>query len=196
VAKTVTLIAVRVLDCDGNGDDASVIAGVDWVTAHAARPAVANMSIGGPPSQSLDAAVRRSIATGISYGIAAGNGDDAGHGYSACDDSPARVKEALIVGATGRTDYRAAWSNYGGCVDLFAPGVGILSSWGSGNSATSTLSGTSMAAPHVSGAAALYLAAYPSAGPSQVQQALRAAATVGRIRGIGPDSPNRLLRVV
>jgi subtilisin family serine protease len=106
------------------------------------------------------------------------------------------VKEALVVGATGRTDYRPAWSNYGGCIDLFAPGVGILSAWGSGNSATSTLSGTSMATPHVSGAAALYLAAHPSARPWQVQQALRSAATQGKVRGIGADSPNRLLRVV
>ncbi|MDQ1646010.1 MAG: hypothetical protein QOJ50_2194 [Cryptosporangiaceae bacterium] len=196
VAKAVTLIAVRVLDCDGAGDDAGVIAGVDWVTAHAAKPAVANMSIGGDPSASLDAAVRRSISSGITYGIAAGNGDDNGHAYDACKDSPSRVTQAIVVGATSRTDYRAPWSNFGPCLDLFAPGVDILSAWWTGNYATATISGTSMATPHVVGAAALYLAAHPLARPAEVRDALVAAATKNLVHSAGTGSLNRLLRVV
>jgi len=154
VAKDVTLVAVRVLNCSGSGTTSGVIAGVDWVTSdhEAGQPAVANMSLGGSPSSSLDTAVRNSIADGVSYAIAAGNSN-----RSACNFSPARVAEAMTIGATDQTDRRASFSNRGNCVDWFAPGVGITSAWATSNTATNTISGTSMATPHTAGVAALYL---------------------------------------
>ncbi len=188
IAKGVTLHAVRVLDCTGSGTVSGVVAGVDWVTANAVRPAVANMSLGGGASSALDTAVRNSIASGIVYGIAAGNS-----GADACNSSPARTAEALTVGASGSTDMRASWSNYGACLDLFAPGVSIKSSYYSSDTATASMSGTSMAAPHVTGAAALYLAANPAATVAEVAQALTANATAGKISDPGTDSPNLLL---
>jgi subtilisin family serine protease len=196
VAKQVRLVAVRVLDCTGSGTIAQVVAGVDWVTAHAVRPAVANMSLGADGSSALDTAVAGSIASGISYAVAAGNGDFLGTRQNACDYSPARLPDAVTVGATDIGDAAASFSNYGTCVDLLAPGVGITSAWYDGDTASRTISGTSMAAPHVAGAAALLLAANPSWNPPQVRAALVDSATPGVVGNPGADTPNRLLRVV
>src|SRR5512132_4167506 len=153
VAKGVSLVAVRLLDCSGSGTNSGVIAGIDWATAdhQPGQPAVANMSLGGGASTALDSAVSRSIADGITYAVAAGNGNQAGAPQDACKSSPARVAAALTVGATDKTDKAASFSNYGTCVDLFAPGVGITSDWYTSTSATNTISGTSMATPHVTG---------------------------------------------
>jgi len=176
VAKDVTLVAVRVLNCSGSGTTSGVIAGVDWVTSdhQAGQPAVANMSLGGSPSSSLDTAVRNSIADGISYAIAAGNSN-----RSACNFSPARVAEAMTIGATDQTDRRASFSNRGNCVDWFAPGVGITSAWITSDTATNTISGTSMATPHTAGVAALYLQGDPTASPAVVREALYVQTTKG-----------------
>ncbi|MFJ8647150.1 S8 family peptidase [Streptomyces sp. NPDC093546] len=193
VAKAAKLVAVRVLDCNGSGTTAGVIAGVDWVTANAVKPAVANMSLGGGANTSLDNAVKRSIASGVSYTIAAGNGNILGLPENACATSPARVPEAITVGATDSADRRASFSNYGTCLDLFAPGVKITSAWRTGDTATSTLSGTSMAAPHTAGVAALYLAKNPTASPAQVSAALVNNATSGKVQNALTGSPNRLL---
>ena len=172
VARNVSLVAVRVLDCNGSGTTSGVIAGVDWVTEQTARPAVANMSLGGGASSTLDAAVQKSIAAGVSYAVAAGNGNFIGREADACNYSPARVPEAITVGATTNTDAKTSWSNYGNCVDWFAPGASITSAWHTSNSATNTISGTSMATPHVAGAAALYLQVNPGATAQQVRDAL------------------------
>jgi subtilisin family serine protease len=193
VAKAVQLVAVRVLNCQGSGTTAQVVAGIDWVTTHAVKPAVANMSLGGGVDATLDAAVRNSIASGVTYGIAAGNGNFLGIGVNACNTSPARVAEAITVGATQSNDRRASFSNYGSCVDIFAPGVSITSSWNTNDTATNTISGTSMATPHVVGAAALYLAGNPSATPAQVASALSTNASLNKIPNPGTGSPNRLL---
>ncbi|MCX9191192.1 serine protease [Carbonactinospora thermoautotrophica] len=195
VAKGVQLYAVRVLDCQGAGSISDVIAGVDWVTQNAKKPAVTNMSLGGGASSSLDNAVKNSIASGVTYAIAAGNGDFLGNPQDACTVSPARTPEAITVGATDSSDRRASFSNYGTCVDIFAPGVDITSAWGDSDTATNTVSGTSMASPHVAGAAALYLAAHPSATPQQVHDTLVDNATSGVIQDPGDGSPNRLLYV-
>jgi subtilisin family serine protease len=169
VAKSVTLVAVRVLNCSGSGTTAGVIAGVDWVTGNhmPGQPAVANMSLGGSVSSSLDNAVRASIVDGVSYAIAAGNSN-----RSACNFSPARVAEAMTIGATDQTDRRASFSNRGNCVDWFAPGVSITSAWWTSTTAISTISGTSMATPHTAGVAALYLQGSPAASPTTVRTAL------------------------
>ncbi|MDI6100650.1 S8 family peptidase [Actinoplanes sp. NEAU-A12] len=189
VAKSANVVGVRVLDDNGSGTTAGVIAGIDWVTANAAPGrSVANLSLGGGASSTLDAAVRRSITAGIPYTIAAGNS-----GVNAGSTSPARVTEALTVGATSSTDAKASWSNYGSVLDLFAPGVSITSAWRTGNTATYTGSGTSFAAPHVAGAAALYLATHPGASVSAVNAAIVNAATTGVVTSRGSGSPNRLL---
>lgn len=188
VAKEVEVVAVRVLNCEGRGPFSQVIAGVDWVTAHATRPAVANMSIGGKPNRAVDQAVTNSIDSGIPYSIAAGN-DSA----DACNYSPARTKEALTVGATDKTDKQASFSNIGGCLDLYAPGVMIRSAWPSDTGITNTISGTSFAAPHVAGTVALYLELHPAATPSQVRHGVVGGATTGRLSDLGPGSPNRLV---
>jgi subtilisin family serine protease len=174
VAKAVTLVAVRVLDCSGFGLNSWVIAGVDWVTGNhqAGQPAVANMSLGGGVSAALDTAVRNSIADGVTYAIAAGNGDDLGNQLDACDGSPSRVAEAITVSASDRNDRKASWANYGPCVDWFAPGVSITSAWFLTNSSTNTISGTSMATPHTAGVAAQYLQGNPAATPAGVRDAL------------------------
>ncbi len=195
VAKGVQLYAVRVLNCQGSGTTSGVIAGVDWVTQNARKPAVANMSLGGSASTTLDNAVKNSIASGVTYAIAAGNGDIFGNPQDACTTSPARVPEAITVGATDSSDQKASFSNYGTCLDIFAPGVNITSAWNSSDTATNTISGTSMATPHVTGAAALYLAANPSATPQQVRDALVNNATSGVVKNPGSGSPNKLLYV-
>jgi subtilisin family serine protease len=181
VAKSVTLVAVRVLGCNGSGTTSGVIAGIDWVTGNHASgaPAVANMSLGGGASTALDDAVRRSIADGVSYAIAAGNGNRAGVAQDACKSSPARVTEAMTISAADKTDRKASWANYGSCVDWFAPGVSITSAWYTSTTATNTISGTSMATPHTAGAAALYLETNPGASPGAVRDALDAQTTKG-----------------
>ncbi|MFF5185398.1 S8 family serine peptidase [Streptomyces sp. NPDC000345] len=191
VAKAARIVAVRVLGNDGSGTTSGVIAGVDWVTSHRAGPAVANMSLGGGASTALDTAVSNSIAAGVTYTVAAGNAN-----VNAGTTSPARVAAAITVGATTSSDYRAGYSNYGSVLDLFAPGSSILAGWYTSDTATATLSGTSMAAPHAAGAAAVYLTSHPTAGPAAVQSALVGGATAGVLRSIGTGSPNRLLRIV
>jgi subtilisin family serine protease len=177
VAKQVKLVAVRVLDCKGSGRTSDVIAGVNWVTDRHKTDggtAVANMSLGGGISTALDDAVKASIGAGVTYAVAAGNGNSRGVPQDACSSSPARVDTALTVGATDKTDSPAAFSNYGICVDLFAPGVGITSDWYSrrSNSATDTISGTSMATPHVAGVAALFLQTAADRSPAAVATAI------------------------
>jgi subtilisin family serine protease len=189
VAKGVRLIAVRVLDNNGSGANSQVIAGIDWVTGHhTTRPAVANISFGGTPSTAVDDAVRRSINDRITYAIAAGNS-----AVNASTESPARVVQAITVGATNQDDVFASFSNFGSRVDILAPGVEIASTWASSNTATMTLSGTSMAAPHVAGAAALYLAAHRSATPDQVASGLVAAASLNKVSALPAGTANRLL---
>jgi subtilisin family serine protease len=179
VAKAVSLVAVRVLSCAGSAPTSVVIAGVDWVTGdHAAgEPAVANMSLGGGASSALDNAVRNSIADGVAYAVAAGNGNIFGQPVNACTKSPARVLEAMTVSATDNSDSRASWANYGNCVNWFAPGVDVVSDWLSSDTATKVLSGTSMATPHTTGVAALYLQAHPGSTPAQVEAGLAALTT-------------------
>ncbi|MFD3478386.1 S8 family peptidase [Streptomyces sp. NPDC058695] len=190
VAKKADVVAVRVLDDAGSGTTAQVIAGIDWVTKNARKPAVANLSLGGSANAQLDAAVRGSIASGVTYTVAAGN-----DGLPASLYSPARVKEAITVGATDRTDRRAGFSNWGSRLDLFAPGVGITSAGYASDKGKATFSGTSMASPHVAGAAALYLADHASATPAEVSRALTGRAATGRITDPLPGSPNKLLQV-
>ncbi|MET8264949.1 S8 family peptidase [Micromonospora arida] len=191
VAKGVQLVGVRVLNCSGSGTNAGVIGGVDWVTANAIKPAVANMSLGGGANTSLDNAVRNSIASGVTYGLAAGNDS----GANACNTSPARTTEAITVGSTTSTDARSSFSNVGTCLDIFAPGSSITSAWYTSNTATNTISGTSMATPHVVGAAALVASANPSWTPAQVRNQLVANATPNVVGNPGSGSPNLLLYV-
>ncbi|PUB31934.1 subtilisin-like proprotein convertase family protein [Promicromonospora sp. AC04] len=191
IAKDVALVGVRVLDCAGDGTSEDVIAGLDWVTAHhqPGEPAVANVSLGGGFSQAVNDAVSASIADGITYAVAAGNETSA----DACTRSPASTPAALTVGATTSADAKATYSNIGACLDLFAPGSSITSAWYDTDTATNTINGTSMAAPHVTGAAALYLAADPARTPAQVSAAVLDAATPGVVSGAGAGSPNLLL---
>ena len=193
VAKAVSLVAVRVLDCNGSGTTAGVIAGVDWVANNHVKPAVANMSLGGGASTTLDNAVKNAIAKGVPFAVAAGNGNFLGIAANACNYSPARVPEAITVGATTSSDAKASYSNYGSCLDIFAPGSGITSAWHTNDAATNTISGTSMASPHVAGVAALYLQSNPSATPAAVASALIANASTGKVTSAGRGSPNRLL---
>jgi subtilisin family serine protease len=195
VAKGVTLVAVRVLDCTGNGTGSGVVAGLDWITRNRARPAAANMSLAGVNSSTLNAAVQSVMNAGITVAVAAGN-----YSADACAYSPANLSGAITVGATstifgatGIVDARDGYSNYGSCVDLFAPGTSIVSAWFTSDTATMLSSGTSMATPHVAGAAALYLSTHPSATPSEVAQALKDGATPGILSNVGVGSPNLLL---
>jgi subtilisin family serine protease len=188
VAKQVTIHPVRVLGCNGSGTNSGVIAGIDWVTANHVKPAVANMSLGGSASSAVDNAVQNSIAAGVSYAVAAGN-DNA----NACNYSPARAANAVTVGSTTSSDARSSFSNYGTCLDVFAPGSSITSAWYTSTTATNTISGTSMASPHVAGALALYLEANPGASPAAARDAVVNAATTGKVTSAGTGSPNRLL---
>ena len=195
VAKSVSLIGVRVLDCAGNGTTSGVIAGVDWVTGNhgAGQPAVANMSLGGGASSALDTAVNNSINDGVSYAVAAGNGNIIGIAQNACNYSPARVAAAMTISATDSSDRKASWANYGTCVDWFAPGVSITSAWYTSNTATNTISGTSMATPHTAGVAALYLQGNPGASPATVRSTLFNLTTKNVVVSPGSGSPNALL---
>jgi len=188
VAKNVMLRSHRVLGCGGNGSVSGVLAAIDAVTQDDSRPAVANMSLSGGGSRVLDDAIRRSIASGVTYVVAAGNASDDARGYS-----PARVTEAITVGASTASDARASFSNFGPALDLFAPGESVRSAWFTSDTATATLSGTSMASPHVAGVAAVYLQKHPARSPAQVRQAIVSAATTGRVTSTGSGSPNLLL---
>ena len=185
VAKGVTLKAVKVLNCAGSGSTTSVVSGIDWVVGdHGTGKAVANMSLGGGASSAIDAAVGRGTSDGVVFVVAAGNSS-----ANACNYSPARVSAAITVGATTSSDARASYSNFGTCVDIFAPGSGITSAWKNSNTATKTISGTSMASPHVAGAVARYLSTNSSASQ------LLSDATLGQVTNPGSGSPNRLLFV-
>ncbi len=188
VAKGSTVYGVRVFSCAPTTMNSFVLAGIDWVTENHQSPAVANMSLGGGASEATDKAVRNSIEAGVFYAVAAGN-DDA----DACDTSPARVAEAMTVGSTTAQDDRSSFSNFGDCVDIFAPGSDITAAGFIGTTGTQTLSGTSMASPHVAGAAALVLDGNPQASPAEVFDALIDKATQGRLIDVGEGSPNRLL---
>jgi len=190
VAKQTTLIPVRVLDCNGSGSFSTVIAGLDWIAANhkAGNAAVVNMSLGGSASSTLDGAVRNLITKGIHVVVAAGNSS-----ADACNYSPARVPDAITVGATTSSDSRASYSNTGSCLDLFAPGSSITSTWIGETTSTKTISGTSMAAPHVAGVVARFIALNPTLSPAQVAQSIRSSATPNLVSSAGTSSPNRLL---
>ena len=192
VAKGVTIRPVRVLNCKGSGSVSGIIAGLDWVAENhdLLAPAVANMSLGSTSSKAMDDAVGRAIADGVTVVAAAGNSDD-----DACNYSPARVPAVITVGSTTKNDSRSWFSNWGSCLDVFAPGSGVKSSWIGTASATKTISGTSMAAPHVAGAAARYLEQAPTAAPARVTAALVGQVTTGVVSGKRSGSPNKLLYV-
>ncbi|NBE50822.1 S8 family peptidase [Streptomyces boluensis] len=191
VAKKAKIVAVRVLDDNGSGTTEGVVAGIDWVTENHEGPSVANMSLGGGADEALDEAVRKSIASGVTYGVAAGNeSSDASQG------SPARVKEAITVASSTNTDEQSDFSNFGEIVDIYAPGSDITSSWNTDDEATNTISGTSMATPHVVGAAAVYLGGHADATPEQVSTALTEGATPDKISNPSEGTPNKLLKVV
>jgi subtilisin family serine protease len=190
IAKSATLFPVRVLDCFGSGLISGVIAGLDWIVGHhtAGTPAVANMSLGGGASAALDAAVQNVINDGVVMAVAAGNSN-----ANACNSSPARAANAITVGSTTITDARSSFSNTGTCLDIFAPGSAITSSWIGSSTATNTISGTSMAAPHVAGVAAVLFGRFPASTPAQIASMLRTSATPNIVTAAGTGSPNYLL---
>lgn len=191
VAKKAKVVAVKVLDGEGSGTTEQVVAGLDWVTKNHKGPSVANMSLGGGVDEALDTAVKKAIDSGVTFGVAAGNeSSDAGQ------SSPARVKEAITVASSTKDDEQSDFSNFGTAVDLYAPGSDITSDWNSGDDATKTISGTSMATPHVVGAAAVYLAGHKDAKPADVEKALTAGATADKISNPSEGTPNKLLKVV
>ncbi|MCD9140641.1 S8 family peptidase [Streptomyces albireticuli] len=191
VAKKAKIVAVRVLDANGSGSTEQVVAGIDWVTKNHKGPSVANMSLGGGADEALDAAVQKAIASGVTFAVAAGNeSTDAGKG------SPARVKEAITVASSTESDQQSDFSNFGASVDLYAPGSEITSDWNDSDTGTKTISGTSMATPHVVGAAAVYLSGHKDATPDQVAAALVQGATPDKISNPSAGTPNKLLKVV
>ncbi|HVF03817.1 MAG TPA: S8 family serine peptidase [Frankiaceae bacterium] len=193
-AKTASIIAVRVLNCSGTGTLSQIVNGLNWTIAdHAAgTPAVANMSLGAGANSTIDTAVNNTINDGITVVVAAGNGNTGGVRQPACNYSPARVANAITVGATTKTDAAASFSNYGSCVDWLAPGVEILSSWHTGDTAGAYVDGTSQAAPHVAGIAAQYLQGNPTASPATVRSALYTLTTKNVISNVGTGTPNAL----
>ncbi|MFG2760202.1 S8 family peptidase [Streptomyces wuyuanensis] len=191
VAKKAKIVAVRVLDDSGSGTTEQVVAGIDWVTKNHQGPSVANMSLGGGADPALDEAVQKAIAAGVTFGVAAGNeSSDAGQG------SPSRVKEAITVASSTKDDKQSDFSNFGSVVDIYAPGSDIASAWNDSDEGTKTISGTSMATPHVVGAAAVYLAGHQDATPDQVAKALTDGATPDKIGNPSEGTPNKLLKVV
>ncbi|MEU6961657.1 S8 family peptidase [Streptomyces chrestomyceticus] len=190
VAKKAKIVAVRVLDDQGSGSTEQVVAGIDWVTKNHKGPSVANMSLGGGADEALDAAVQKAVASGVTFAVAAGNeSTDAGQG------SPARVKEAITVASSTDTDEQSDFSNFGSAVDLYAPGSDITSAWNDSDQGTKTISGTSMATPHVAGAAAVYLSGHQDAKPDAVATALTDGATPDKIKNASEGTPNKLLKV-
>lgn len=187
VAKNVKLVPVRILGCDGSGASSNVIAGLDWILKNGSKPAVVNMSLGGAASSSLDSAVENLYNNGYVMVVAAGNSNT-----DACTSSPARTSNAITVAATDNTDTRASYSNYGSCVDIFAPGSQINSSWIGSNTATKVLNGTSMATPHVAGVVAELLQSTPTATPQTITSNLLNQATSDVVKNPS-NSPNRLL---
>ncbi|MFC8292525.1 S8 family serine peptidase [Streptomyces sp. NPDC057242] len=191
VAKKAKIVAVRVLDDNGSGTTEQVIAGIDWVTENHQGPSVANMSLGGSADPALDEAVKKAIASGVTFGVAAGNeSSDAGQG------SPSRVPEAITVASSTKDDQQSSFSNFGSVVDIYAPGSDITSAWNDSDTGTKTISGTSMATPHVVGAAAVYLGGHPDATPAQVAEALVGGATADKIGNASPGTANKLLKIV
>ncbi|HEY8543981.1 MAG TPA: S8 family peptidase [Acidimicrobiales bacterium] len=200
VAKRTNLVAVRVLNCNGQGSTSGVIAGIDWVVSHhqAGQPAVANMSLGGGASTALDAAIGRMVNDGVTTVVAAGNSS-----ADACGSSPARVPAAITVAASTNADALASFSNRGSCVDVVAPGQNITAAWHTSNTATNTISGTSMASPHAAGVAAKILQTSPGSSPAAVSNAITSSATRDRLSGTAgscwlwifctPATPNLLL---
>ncbi|MEV3933149.1 MULTISPECIES: S8 family peptidase [unclassified Streptomyces] len=191
VAKKAKIVAVRVLDDAGSGTTEQVVAGIDWVTANHQGPSVANMSLGGSADPALDAAVQKAIASGVTFAVAAGNeSSDAGEG------SPSRVPEAITVASSTKDDEQSSFSNFGPVVDIYAPGSDITSAWNDSDDATNTISGTSMATPHVVGAAAVYLGGHPDATPEEVATALTGGATPDAVSNASEGTPNKLLKIV
>ncbi|WP_406863741.1 S8 family serine peptidase [Streptomyces sp. HUAS MG47] len=191
VAKKAKIVAVRVLDDNGSGTTEQVVAGIDWVTKNHQGPSVANMSLGGGADEALDEAVKKAIAAGVTFGVAAGNeSSDAGQG------SPSRVQEAITVASSTEDDKQSDFSNFGSVVDIYAPGSEITSAWNDSDTGTKTISGTSMATPHVVGAAAIYLAGHPDATPDAVAKALVDGANEGKISNPSEGTANKLLKIV
>ncbi|GAB3652344.1 S8 family peptidase [Streptomyces sparsus] len=188
VAKGVKIVAVKVLNCNNSGTTANVLAGYDWVAKNAVKPAVANVSIGGSASDAKDEAVRRMVEAGVTVAVSAGN-----KATDACTQSPAREPKVITVASTASDDTRSSFSNYGSCVDLFAPGTSVVSASHASDTGSATKSGTSMSAPHVTGAAALYVSANPTATPAAVTEALLDRTTGGKVTSPGTGSPNKLL---
>ncbi|WP_052849318.1 S8 family peptidase [Streptomyces avicenniae] len=191
VAKNADLVSVRVLDNSGYGTTETVANGVEWITENADGPSVANLSLGGGPDPVIDRAVRASIASGVVYAVAAGNS----YGANAANYSPARVTEAITVASSASNDARSSFSNIGAVVDIYAPGTGITSAWNNSDTATSTISGTSMATPHVAGVAAIYLASNPNATPAAVRNAIVAQSEPNTVTNPGASTTATLLQV-